>query len=216
LSIPTAALDVELSVTKAADRFSFAYRHAGVDTWTFVGTRSVTTPPLFVGLFAKDWSTPIPLTVDFDYLRVTPAATPSPAAYAPGTVVALAHTPHLWVVDDRGSLHWGGDTRALSGRSIRWDQRAEVTLDRLLGLPLGDPWLSAGLLKDGAPIYLVKWETADASPSLLHIQSIADVQLFGINSGNYGVFVVDKIAWEARFGFRADQLSRSELAPATP
>ncbi|HXI16574.1 MAG TPA: hypothetical protein VNM48_09390 [Chloroflexota bacterium] len=33
-------------------------------------------------------------------------------------VYALAGTPHLWISDDQGTLHWGGDTRALSGRAI--------------------------------------------------------------------------------------------------
>ena len=61
-----------------------------------------------------------------------------------------------------------------------------MSLDRLHTLPVGDPWLTAGLLKDGDPIYLVKWETDWEQPQLLHIQSIKDVELFGINGSNYG------------------------------
>lgn len=72
--------------------------------------------------------------------------------FAPGTVVQLQGTPHLWFTDDHGVLHWGGDTRALAGRHIDWRSRATVSLDRLRELPRGDPWLSAGLLKDGDPI----------------------------------------------------------------
>ena len=46
-----------------------------------------------------------------------PAALAAPA-YAPGTVVSLQGTPHMWVADAQGQLHWGGDTRALAGKSV--------------------------------------------------------------------------------------------------
>ena len=133
-----------------------------------------------------------------------------------GAVFALTGTPHLWIADEQGVLHWGGDTRALAGKSINWGDRREVSLDQLRALRMGDPWLSAGLLKMGDPIYLVKWETSDASPTLLHIQSIADVELFGINGGNYGAFVLDQATWESRFGMGAAGLSRGTLASAVP
>ena len=133
-----------------------------------------------------------------------------------GTVVALRGTPHLWIADADGVLHWGGDTRALAGRHINWNDRLEVSLSQLLDLERGDPWLSAGLLKDGDPIYLVKWETGWAEPQLLHIQSIADVEVFGIDSDNYGDFVRDRSAWESEYGFSVDDLSTSPLPPATP
>ena len=64
-------------------------------------------------------------------------------------VVSLKGTPHLWFVDAQGTLHWGGDTRALAGHDINWNSRVELSLDQVKALPLGDPWLSAGLLKDG-------------------------------------------------------------------
>ena len=145
-------------------------------------------------------------------------------AFAHGTVVALQGTPHLWFADEHGVLHWGGDTRALAGKHIAWSNRVEVSLDQLRTLPVGDPWLSAGLLKDGDPIYLVKWETEWELPQLLHIQSIGDVELFGINGSNYGNFVIDRPAWEARYGISAAGLQRGVLAsavsaapqPATP
>ncbi len=74
--------------------------------------------------------------------------------------------------------------------------------------------MSAGLLKDGDPIYLVKWETDWAQPRLLHIQSIEDVELFGINGSNYGNFVIEKNEWERRFGISAAGLQRGTL-PST-
>jgi hypothetical protein len=140
----------------------------------------------------------------------------APAALAPGAVVGLAGTPHLWIADDQGMLHWGGDTRALTGKYVNWSDRRDVSLVELQALPIGDPWLSAGLLKDGDPIYLVKWETEWEHPTLLHIQSIADVELFGINGSNYGNFVLDKTAWEARYKRSADVLQRGVLASAVP
>ena len=137
--------------------------------------------------------------------------------FAHGTVVALRGTPHLWIADSQGVLHWAGDTRVLAGKYVRWgrESRVEVTLDQLWRLTRGDPWLSAGLLKDGDPIYLVKWENDWSEPRLYHIQSIGDVELFGINGGNYGRFVLDRPTWEARFSRSVAGLRRSTLAVAT-
>ena len=134
--------------------------------------------------------------------------------FAHGAVVALQDTPHLWFADEHGILHWGGDTRALAGKHIVWSNRVEVSLEQLRTLPVGDPWLTAGLLKDGDPIYLVKWETDWPQPQLLHIQSIKDVELFGINGSNYGNFVIEKNEWERRFGISVSLLTRDILAAA--
>ena len=135
--------------------------------------------------------------------------------FAHGAVVALQGTPHLWIAGPQGVLHWAGDTRALAGKHVLWSNRIEVTLAQLQGLNRGDPWLSAGLLKDGDPIYLVKWETEWSGPRLFHIQSIGDVELFGINGSNYGNFVLDRATWEQRFGVSAAGLQRSTLPAAT-
>ena len=143
-----------------------------------------------------------------------PAAQAQQGPHAHGAVVGLKDTPHLWIADEHGVLHWGGDTRALAGKHIAWSNRIEVCLPRLRTWPVGDPWLSAGLLKDGAPIYQVKWETEWAQPKLLHIQSIKDVELFGIDGSNYGNYVIEKSEWERRFGIAAAGLERSPLAPA--
>jgi hypothetical protein len=132
----------------------------------------------------------------------------------PGAVFALAGTVHLWIADETGELHWGGDTRALMGRNVNWADRREVTLSQLQSFRRGDPWLSAGLLKQGDPIYLVKWETSQERPTLLHIQSIADVELFGINASNYGRFVLDEVAWQQRFGIPVSSLTKGVLQPA--
>jgi hypothetical protein len=133
-----------------------------------------------------------------------------------GAVVGLQDTPHLWIADQNGVLHWAGDTRALQGQFIDWSTRVSVTLATLKTLRIGDPYLSAGLLKDGTPIYLVKWETSDTVPRLLHIQCIHDVEVFGINGDNYGKFVLDKNQWEARFNIPTSTLQRGELPTTDP
>ena len=97
---------------------------------------------------------------------------------------------------------------------IDWNTRINVSLDTLKTLRLGDPLLSAGLLKDGTPIYLVKWETTDAVPRLLHIQNICDVRVFGINGDNYGKFVLERDQWESRFKIPVSSLQKGELPSA--
>ncbi|MCX5986941.1 MAG: hypothetical protein NTX54_10650 [Chloroflexi bacterium] len=145
----------------------------------------------------------------------------SPIAHAdspgvsPGTVVVLRGTAHIWVADDDGVLHWVGDTRAFSGKRVDWDAKLEVTRDEIAQYRRGGPWLSSGLLKLGDPIYLVKWETSETSPKLLHIQSLADVELFGISGDNWGTLVYDQALWERRFGIGASTLAKGVLAPVT-
>src|SRR5688572_22292710 len=119
-------------------------------------------------------------------------AQPRAQALPIGAVAGLAGTPHLWVADAQGILHWAGDTRALAGKAVDWNNRTDVALAQLQALTRGDPWLSAGLVKVGEPIYFAKWETNESRPRLLHIQSIADVELFGINAQNYGALVLDQ------------------------
>lgn len=138
-----------------------------------------------------------------------------PAALSAGAVVALKGTPHIWVADSSSVLHWGGDTRAIAGKTINWGDRTEVTAEQLRAFQIGDPWLSAGLVKIGDPIYFAKWEASDPVPTLLHIQSIADVELFGINGSNYGAMVLDQAAWEQKYAFRAGALTKGVLAAAT-
>ena len=153
----------------------------------------------------------------------TATATALPAvqalqSFAHGAVVALQGTPHLWIADDEGVLHWGGDTRVLAGKFANWSDWTEVSLEQFRTLPVSDPWLSAcGLLKDGDPIYLVKWETDWPKPRLLHIRSIKDVELFGINASNYGRFVVSTAScdeWARPYGFSMADLQRGVLPVA--
>jgi hypothetical protein len=134
----------------------------------------------------------------------------------PGAVYALSDSPHVWVADTEGVLHWVADNRALLGKEVRWSDRREVSVEQLRSFRLGDPWASAGLVKWGEPIYLAKWDTNQQAPQLLQVQSTADLALFGVTRDNYGAFVADAGAWEQRFGFRAETLLRGTLAPAAP
>jgi hypothetical protein len=111
-------------------------------------------------------------------------------------------------------LHWAGDTRAVAGHAVDWSNRVDVDVERLKAYRRGDPWLSAGLLKMGDSIYLPKWETDQATPILLHVQSIADLELFGVFTGNYGALVMDQGSWETRYEMSAGSLRRGELAAA--
>jgi hypothetical protein len=81
-------------------------------------------------------------------------------------------------------------------------------------MPVGDPWLSTGLVRVGEAIYLAKWEEDWRSPRLLHIQSMGDVALFGISGANYARYVLDGDAWETHFGMSTTVLARGELGPA--
>ena len=142
-------------------------------------------------------------------------ASPLAQAPIPGAVYALTGTAHLWIADAVGTLHWAGDTRALAGRDVQWSSRSEVTLPQLQSMRRGDPYLSAGLLKSGDPIYGVKWESGAPAPQLLQIQNIADVELFGINAANYGGMVLEEAAFEQRFGLETDTLMKGTLPAAT-
>ncbi len=131
------------------------------------------------------------------------------------------------------SYHWLGDTRAVKeatrrGGRIDWNSIEEITIEYLQSLPtdpgmwtgrnpkrVGDPALSLGLVKIGAPIYLAKWETDWEFPKLLHIRSIDDVRLFGINERNYGRFVTDWRSWQSSTGFKVAELERGTLPRAT-
>ncbi len=165
---------------------------------------------LTLGLVAADLS-PLPWAG-----TAAPATAESVFGY--GAVVGLQGTPHLWIADEAGVLHWGGDTRALRNRFVDWSARVDVSLDALKTLTRGDPYLTAGLLKDGEPIHLVKWETEEALPRLFHIQCIPDVELFGIKTENYLNFVIDRPDWESRtwegMRLQANTLQKLELPGA--
>lgn len=48
-----------------------------------------------------------------------------------------------------------------------------------------------------------------------YVQSVDDLALLGVNASNYGALVLDKPAWEQRFGMAVDAMERAELSPLT-
>ena len=133
-----------------------------------------------------------------------------------GGVIQLEDSSHLWILDQDLRMHWAGDTRALVGRTVDWNCRITGRLTEVRLVPRGDPWLSTGLVKIGELIYLAKWETDQPRPTLLHVQSIRDLELFGIDGSNYTRFVLDAPEWERTFGIALAELPRSELASIVP
>ena len=132
-------------------------------------------------------------------------------AVTPGMVLSLRGTPHLWVADEGLSLHWVGDPRALEGRPVEWGSRVEVVPEQLAGLPLGEPWLSAGMVELERAIYVPTAVGSAPEPVLLRVQSLADLQLFGVSAQNHGSVVLTPLQWEQRHPFRLDRLTRGNL-----
>jgi hypothetical protein len=68
------------------------------------------------------------------------------------------------------------------------------------------PLLTAGLVKIGEAIYLPAFPASGGAPKLLHIWSEDDLALLGVDAANYGQLVLDRFAWEQRYGFNTDAL----------
>jgi hypothetical protein len=148
---------------------------------------------------------------------VAGAARGDTGAFPPGAVVSvLGAPPHLWIADDQGVLHWASDTRALAGRVVDWGHRETLTAAQLSASTKGDPWLSAGLLRDGDALYIGKWEAGASRPELLRVQSVADTDLLGLHGSNYDALVLGRSQWEQAYGSPVEALPRGELdvAPA--
>lgn len=137
---------------------------------------------------------------------VTPPADSSIAART-GQVLGLSGTPNLWVMDDSGVAHYAGDPGALAGRAVDWSAVQPVTVAQLRDVPRGTPWLSAALVRIGEAIYLPAFGTGSETPVLLHVKSPQDLTLLGVNADNYSQLVLDRPAWEQRYGFATTTLT---------
>lgn len=149
------------------------------------------------------------------------AAWPAPPAavaaeLSAGTIILLTGAPHVWIVDQQGALRWVGDTRALAGMMVDWSRLETRNLDQLRQLPRRAPLLSAGLVALGSDIFVARWDTWQVAPSLLRVQSPADLALMGIDRTNYGAQVRERGQWEREMGIGVDSLERAELAPFAP
>jgi hypothetical protein len=151
--------------------------------------------------------------------QARPLNAPPPAF--PGEVLALEQTPHLWVADQQGVAHLAGDPVALAAHPVDWKDRRDITKDELGAMPRGEPWLSMSLVRLGEAIYLPRQTGDGAPPTLAHVTSADDLALMGVTAENYGQLVLDRPAWEQRYGYDAARLqvdgdlSLDSTAPAT-
>jgi hypothetical protein len=116
------------------------------------------------------------------------------------------------VGDAAGTVHLAADVPALSGHTVDWSIRREITVGDLRQYVTGDPWLTLGLVRIGTAIYLPQAQTDGGRPVLRLVGSIDDLTLIGVNAENYGRIVLDQPAWEARYGLRVDDLRSDDLS----
>ena len=129
-----------------------------------------------------------------------------PRAPVSGEILSLEQTPHLWAVDAAGTAHLASDPFALAEHATPGAPRMQVSLDDLRQMPRGEPYLSMALVKIGDFIYLPEEQAIGTAPVLRLVKSVDDLSLLGINAENYGRLVLDRSAWEARYGFNVDGL----------
>jgi hypothetical protein len=141
------------------------------------------------------------------------AAAPSDqiAAPVPGEVLRLQGTDHLWVIDPQGVAHLASGPAALAGKAVDWSDVTDASVNALRALPQGAPYLSADLVKIGDSIYVPQFRTDGAAPTLLRVQSIDDLALFGITDANYSQLVLDAGTWQQRYGVDPAQLPADEF-----
>ena len=142
------------------------------------------------------------------------ATLPAPAQEvpAPGAVLLLNETPHLWVVDEQRTAHFVADPEALDGRPVDWGDVRAVTVSELRRTPRAEPWLTADLVDIDGAIYLPQFSPAGGAPTLLHIRSADDLSLLGVGADNYGRVVLPRATWEERYGFSTDKLPVADFA----
>ena len=88
-------------------------------------------PPLqgrFLMMNIRSWFSAVVAAALVGSLLAPALTVQASGAITPGTVVALQGTPHLWVADAQGVLHWGGDTRAPGRASgqLEYPRRSEL------------------------------------------------------------------------------------------
>lgn len=149
----------------------------------------------------------------------------SAGPFKKGTIVSLHRTPHLWVADQEGVLHWIGDMRGfyssefvkLAGDGFQADTSGvrELSLGELGAARRGAPWLTATFVQLGDTVYVPQWALGEAAPVLQQVQSPSDLALFGVTPADASALVLSQAAWESRYGLRVDDLLRSELRRAS-
>ena len=134
-----------------------------------------------------------------------------------GTVVLLQGTPHFWVADETGTLHWASDTRVLVGRYVRWQAVREVTPEALQALPRGEAWLPSpvAFVRAGDRLYLVRWDAGLRWPALLRVPSVEALRFFGITPEAVAARSIDRESWERLQGLPLEDLA-ADLTPVAP
>lgn len=161
-------------------------------------------------------------------------AAPAPAA-GQRLLYTIRGTPHTWLADEHGTLHWVGDSIALARAiytsreytledpldpALRRSLGAPMALgyEQMLGAPRGEPLLSTAFVEVAGAVYYPRWETFDADPVLLRLASPDDLSVFGVTPASRDRLVLSASAWEQRYGRALDELERDDLrgpAPAT-
>jgi hypothetical protein len=167
---------------------------------------------------------PVPLPAATSVARaatVGTPATPNALATGPlthGTIVIVRDTPHFWVADERGVLHWVSGTRALVGRYARWDAQRIVSAAELERFPRGEPWLLApvGFVGgDGAELHVVTWHSGVTWPTLLRAPGLDALRPFGITAEHIQRHSTDRRTWERLLGLTVEDVA-TDLTPLTP
>ena len=209
----TAAADADLAPEPLTDALAQAMGADDLDA-LYAGAGELAVEYAEASLHAALAAIPVPSESSESEEETRAAISPDRA----GQLIALSGTPHLWVGGDDGKYHWVGDSRALAGKPVLWGTRHWVTgtevYDAAHKGTIGDPYLSAPLLMRAGDMYLPKWEQDQAQPTLLHIKSIDDVRVFGVNGANYGRLIKQAPDWEAQTGLRVAALPAGVLAPA--
>lgn len=144
-----------------------------------------------------------------------PQSAAPPSRLPHGAVVLVRDTPHFWVADEQGILHWASGTRALVGRYVRWDQQRTVSASELERLPRGEPWLLAPIaFVRGATgdLHVVVWQSGVTWPTLLRAGSVEALRPFGIGPEHVARLATDERTWERLNGLPVDALA-TELMP---
>ena len=139
----------------------------------------------------------------------------SEGALTHGSVVLVRDTPHFWVADEKGVLHWASGTRALVGRYVRWDAQRTVSAAELERLPRGEPWLLAPLSfvrGAGGDLYVVVWQSGVTWPALLRVDRVEALRPFGIGPEHVTRLATDERTWERLYQVPVEALA-TELTP---
>jgi hypothetical protein len=139
------------------------------------------------------------------------------ASFPHGTVALLQGTPHFWVADETGTLHWASDTRVLVGRYVRWQAVREVTPETLEALPRGEAWLPSpvAFVRAGDQLYLVRWDAGLRWPALLRVPSVETLRFLGITPEAVAARSIDRQSWERLQGLLLEDVA-ADLTPLAP